>query len=86
MAPTPNPKTAADSRGEEAGNKLGTAGGDENRGHADWSGRKLPAICLSSPTMAVLKRQKKQASLIILRHILGHFRVPYKGTEMLHAL
>ena len=85
MAPTPDPKTAAGSRGEEAGNKLGTAGGDENWGYADWSGDNfLPSA--SPPYNGSPEEEEKASKFNYSEHILGHFRVPYKGTEMLHAL
>lgn len=65
MAPTPDPKTAADSRGEEAGNKLGTAGGTKTEDTLTGLGDNLLPSASPSPQW-VLKRKKKQASLIIL--------------------
>ena len=39
-------------------------------------GEELPAIGLSSPTTAVLKKQKKASKFNYSEHILGHFRAP----------
>lgn len=72
----------------EGGNgERAMAGGGENYGHTDWSGRGTSAIWLFSPTMSVLKEKQEEASEFNYSETHpGTLQSSQQGTEMLHAL